>query len=1280
VGVLDGQPVSAAITNPAFINKNQDDTMANKLSFARALSGSSIDDIQAAVNKLYDATGASESTTGTVYNAPANTITDGDSHETALTDLADKFHPVTGHQHTGAAGDAPPISGQYITDVPLLQITVQGTTLTAVTGNTWNVTTQLTGETASTGITDPGIVVTAPYNKVFIANGQASPLTDSFVDSSGNLVYARLTESLGTWTLSFYSLVFGVETPYSFTGSTNILWYYKELFEPLVDTPVYEPTYADLEFRTVKSIAASGFSPPLFGEVVVSASGGVSVFQSGQNLIFTGSLSDDYPQDVAATGNPGVSDRAARSDHAHQGIHSFSKFGDTALYGDVTVSAASGVVATQTGQDIQFFADHYDTTPEPVTATPSAGVSLELARGDHSHEGIHSVAASGNSAIYGDAVFQAASGAVVSQSGQNILYSVDFSDTTPADVTATPSAGVSLEAARGDHSHEGVHSIAASGFSPSLGDVTLIAGTGMAISATGNNIEFQSTVVGGVTSIAASGYPPATGDITLVAGTNITITQIGDEITIASSGGGTASPLTTKGDLYGYDTDNARVPVGASGTFLSADPNTALGVRYRDEYLRNFILEDDAEIGTTAGYATYANAAGTSPVDGTGGSPNITFAVTGSNPISRSNSYLITKDAANRQGQGVSYDFPIDNSMKGQVVEISFDYEPGTNWVASSGGLDFSDVAVYMYDVTNSILLPVQPAVMTTGAGYVGTFVGSFQTNTTTANLRLIWHIATTNANAWTFKFDNVRVGKPVRTQGTPVTDWVSYTPDFVGSSNGLAWSNATTTGRWRRVGDSMQIQVATTFSGAPGTGTGSFRWGIPSFAIVDTAKIPNGGSSNYTSLGTVNAIDTGTAFKDAHVLFAGTTQVAVIQDGDVDSWGPTRPFTWASGDGLGMQFFVPIAGWSSQVEMSTQAATTVVAMTALSQTPTGSLGATDNIVIFGTISKDTNAAYSTITGLYTILVSGWYELEGGLDIGHASVSINNVITASIKKNGSTEIARSGILVSNTSVTEYAPQVGGTGYFTAGDTIGLYSLTNGTSPSYVANIASSHLSIKRVSGPATIAASEKLAPTIQRFTSGSGTYTTPTLPARPLYSKVKMVGGGGGGSSSGANSGGNGGDTTFGSSFLTAGGGVGGANGAGGAGGTNTINAGGTTVVNVSGGGGETGIGVATASVNAVGGSGGNSFFGGGAQASGFNSTGFAGGTNTGGGGGGASAGANTNGGSGGGAGGYIEVIISSIASSYSYSVGAAGTAGSGSGNAGGAGGSGVIIVEEYYQ
>lgn len=49
---------------------------------------------------------------------------------------------------------------------------------------------------------------------------------------------------------------------------------------------------------------------------------------------------------------------------------------------------------------------------------------------------------------------------------------------------------------------------------------------------------------------------------------------------VASVGGGFTSPLTTKGDLLGYDTANDRIPVGTNGQVLTADSTQALGVKW----------------------------------------------------------------------------------------------------------------------------------------------------------------------------------------------------------------------------------------------------------------------------------------------------------------------------------------------------------------------------------------------------------------------------------------------------------------------------------------------------------------------------------------------------------------------------------------------------------------------------------------------------------------------------------------------------------------------------
>lgn len=87
----------------------------------------------------------------------------------------------------------------------------------------------------------------------------------------------------------------------------------------------------------------------------------------------------------------------------------------------------------------------------------------------------------------------------------------------------------------------------------------------------------------------------------------------------------------------------------------------------------NYITNPGAD-SNISGATAYADAAGTSPIDGVGGSPTVTITRTTSSPLRGAASYLLTKDAANRQGQGVSYDFTIDSAQKGRSLSVLFDY------------------------------------------------------------------------------------------------------------------------------------------------------------------------------------------------------------------------------------------------------------------------------------------------------------------------------------------------------------------------------------------------------------------------------------------------------------------------------------------------------------------------------------------------------------------------------------------------------------------------------
>lgn len=232
----------------------------------------------------------------------------------------------------------------------------------------------------------------------------------------------------------------------------------------------------------------------------------------------------------------------------------------------------------------------------------------------------------------------------------------------------------------------------------------------------------------------------------------------------------------------------------------------------------------DAESGLTTGWTTYADAAGTSPVDGTGGSPTLTFTNTTTAPLRGAHSFLITKDAANRQGEGVSCAFTIDRADLAKVLTISFEYEIGSGTYADN------DITVYIYDVTNSLLIQPTPFNLLKIAGQ-GTFKATFQTSSNSTSYRLLFHVASTSASAYSIKFDSISV-KPQQIQyGSPITDWTQYSPT-------LGWINgiSTNTAFYRRVGDSIEVNGYISLSSQPSAALLSIQ--LPSGLMIDTNKL----------------------------------------------------------------------------------------------------------------------------------------------------------------------------------------------------------------------------------------------------------------------------------------------------------------------------------------------------------------------------------------------------------------------------------------------------------
>lgn len=112
-GVTDGQAVSAAVTNPAFIIKNADDNMPNNLGFTSTdpTQGSSVTKTQRFLNAVSSFLGVA---TSAVYNVipswTSNVVgASTDAIFTRVNLITALFKGSGGHEHTGADGDGPVI-------------------------------------------------------------------------------------------------------------------------------------------------------------------------------------------------------------------------------------------------------------------------------------------------------------------------------------------------------------------------------------------------------------------------------------------------------------------------------------------------------------------------------------------------------------------------------------------------------------------------------------------------------------------------------------------------------------------------------------------------------------------------------------------------------------------------------------------------------------------------------------------------------------------------------------------------------------------------------------------------------------------------------------------------------------------------------------------------------------------------------------------------------------------------------------------------------------------
>lgn len=363
----------------------------------------------------------------------------------------------------------------------------------------------------------------------------------------------------------------------------------------------------------------------------------------------------------------------------------------------------------------------------------------------------------------------------------------------------------------------------------------------------------------------------------------------------------------------------------------------------------NYITNGDFKTNDT-GWVEYADAAGVAPVDGTGGSPLTAFTRSTSSPLRGTGSGFWNKiGSVTRQGEGVAYAFTIDTADQGKMQQISFDYTVTSSYADG-------DMRVYIYDVTNSVLIEPSQRDILANSGQAK-YLGYFQAPSNSTSYRFIIHTSSASAANYDLKIDNVKVG-PISSgnAGTFVSDYQDFTLSAI---TGLA-SFSTVRAKYRRVG---------------GNAEGYFEF-TASVDATTTLVLP----LNFISGLTVNSalIGTRTTFGHGFMITPSNSYVFELSGeasgftfradvGEFSNLIPSADGGVDSGDRITCQFNVPIQGWSTGVSAS--------------EMPSGSVAYT--LLTKGSAQSIANATSTKITFTGT-----QYDYSGIADIANSRIII----------------------------------------------------------------------------------------------------------------------------------------------------------------------------------------------------------------------------------------------------------------------------------------------------
>lgn len=539
-----------------------------------------------------------------------------------------------------------------------------------------------------------------------------------------------------------------------------------------------------------------------------------------------------------------------------------------------------------------------------------------------------------------------------------------------------------------------------------------------------------------------------------------------------------SEPAGTDGDVY-YNSALGKFRVYQNGAWQDLVSGSGGSKNYLSTYNNN-PGNGNFENNSTAGWSLF-NTSLTSgkPTGGiTAGAASVTtFNTISSGKLAGAYSLQTASSGAWSAGQGfISDPFTIDAEDQNKVLSFKFFYSV----ISGAANLNFSGTSsntfiVYLYDVTNSAWLePAGLYSMTQNSG-VGIATGTFQTTNNSTQYRVAVLASNASAGAATLYWDDFFLGPQTSVSAPAMNDWQSYTPTV----SGLGAGSGSTSGFWRRVGDSVELFVEFTKDGTPGSGTSIVTFSIPAGLVADTTKLPSnfpvvGVAPNNGLDGTLNNRKT-----TAALIYSNLIRIYAFTD---TTSGFFEGANFRANSIVSFTALIPITGWSSNIVMSNDTDTRVVAMkvgkTTGSHTSTGT---EQDITSWDAVTFDTHGSFNSSTGLYTVPVAGIYRVDGC--IGFVT-NATGTRYALIQKNNVTQFYSNVTEANTTASTPTVMSFSGTIQCVAGDVIKVKAFqSSGGSLAYEV-AQTTNLNISRLSGPSAIAASESIN---MRYNNSAGT-------------------------------------------------------------------------------------------------------------------------------------------------------------------------------------------------